>query len=93
MKNWFQSLDTAIVSMSLLRVVSGSTELLAAFFILYFNDVKKALVINGFLASIGPVILIASISIGLISLSGELSMSKFLFIGSGLTLLFIGIFK
>lgn len=61
----FHYLEKAIMGMAFLRVISGSLEIFAAAFILKYNDVEKALVINSSLALIGPIILIATTTIGL----------------------------
>ncbi len=76
-----------------LRLLSGLIEISAAFLMLRLNSVEKAVAINAALALIGPTIFLLSIIIGLIGMSDKLSVSKFLFIGAGVLLIFIGIKK
>lgn len=60
----FHYFEKAIMGMALLRVISGGVEIFFALFILKYNDVEKALVINSTLALIGLIILIATTTIG-----------------------------
>ncbi len=76
-----------------LRLLSGFIELSAAFLMLRMNSVEKAVAINAMLAIIGPTVLLLSISIGLVGMSDKLSLSKFLLIGAGVTLILLGIRK
>jgi hypothetical protein len=80
-------------SMGLLRILSGSIELLAAFLILYTNQVETALKINALLAMIGPTIMIIVTSLGLIGIAGNISLTKMIIILCGVTLIFIGMNK
>lgn len=93
MRRWFALLDTAVMSMAGLRILSALIELSAAITMLFLNDVRKALAVNAFLAVVGPTILITTMSIGLINLADELSLSKLLFIGLGVALILYGIYK
>ncbi|WP_102345630.1 YqhV family protein [Bacillus sp. Marseille-P3661] len=93
MKRWLSLLDTSVASMAGLRIISALIELSAAIAMLLFNDVRKALAINALLAVVGPVILITTMSIGLISLADEISFRKLLFIGAGVGLILFGIYK
>ncbi|WP_458415430.1 YqhV family protein [Schinkia sp. CFF1] len=81
------------MSMAGLRILSALIELSAAITMLFLNDVRKALAVNAFLAVVGPTILITTMSIGLINLADELSLSKLLFIGLGVALILYGIYK
>ena len=44
--------------MGILRIISGSIEILAGMLMFRLNDVEKALVVNSSLAMVGPIILI-----------------------------------
>ncbi|NSL50376.1 YqhV family protein [Bacillus sp. P2(2020)] len=81
------------MSMAGLRILSALIELSAAIAMLFLNDVKKALAVNAFLAMVGPTILITTMSIGLISLSDDLSVSKLVFIAIGVGFILYGIYK
>ncbi|WP_416827184.1 YqhV family protein [Ectobacillus polymachus] len=83
----------SVLIMAVLRMFSGSAEILAAFLMLYFNDPKKALAINGMLAFIGPTVLIISMSIGVISVANELSFLKIVFLVMGISCILIAVFK
>lgn len=93
MKQWLAIIESSVLAMALLRLISGSIEVTAALFMLHFNDAKKALLINGMLAFVGPTVLIVTMSIGVLSVANELSFLKlfFLFLGAGCIL--IAVFK
>lgn len=93
MKKWIAGLDTTVLSMAGLRFLSASIELTAAIIMLMLNDVKKAVALNAVLAIVGPLIFIATMTIGLLSLTDNLSFSKLLFIGIGVGFILIGIYK
>lgn len=93
MKRWISFIETGVLSMAGLRIISGLIEISAAIAMLLMNDAKKALAINAILAVVGPIILILTMSIGLISLSGELSYHKLVLIGCGVGLILLGIYK
>ncbi|OEH94564.1 hypothetical protein BFG57_07335 [Bacillus solimangrovi] len=70
--------------MASLRFLSSFIEFGAACLFLYFNDVKKALVINTLLAGVGPVILLLTMMVGLYAIADQFSLQK-------LSLIFLGI--
>ena len=82
-----------VLTMALLRILSGSVELLAAFLMLRFNSVEKALVVNSSLALVGPLIFISVTTLGLIGIADKLSFGKLIWIGAGVACLLIGILK
>jgi hypothetical protein len=93
MKRWLPFIEPAVLSMAGMRLLSAVIEMIAALVMLLFNDVKKALAVNALLAVVGPTILIVTMTIGLLSLSDELSFSKLGFIALGVILILIGIYK
>lgn len=82
-----------VMTMALLRVLSGSIELLAALLIFRFNNVEKALVINSSLALVGPIIFISVTALGLVGITDKLSFSKLAWVAVGVACLLIGILK
>lgn len=82
-----------LLGMVVLRLISGSLELLAALIMFRLNSVEKALLVNSMLAMLGPFVLILTTALGLAGIADKLSYSKLLWIIAGLTCLFIGIFK
>ncbi|RXZ78276.1 DUF2619 domain-containing protein [Paenibacillaceae bacterium] len=86
-------MSKVVLMMALLRLLSGSIEISAALLMLRFNQIEKALVINSSLALVGPIILIATTTIGLVGLSDKLSAGKFVWVLAGVTCLMIGILK
>lgn len=84
-------LEKAIIGMALLRILSGSIEIIAAMLILKVNEVEKALVINSSLALIGPIILIATTTIGLFGIAEKVSFTKMLWIFCGVGLILYGV--
>jgi Protein of unknown function (DUF2619) len=93
MKRWLPFIEPAVLSMAGMRLLSATLEMIAALAMLLFNDVKKALAVNALLAVVGPTIFIVTMTIGLLSLSDELSFSKLGFIALGVILILIGIYK
>ena len=89
----YSHFDPGLFGMALLRLLSSLVECTAALLMLYFNDVKKALVINSLLAVIGPLIFIMTTAVGLIAVAGSLSYGKLLLICLGVALILIGILK
>lgn len=87
----FHLLETAIIGMALLRIISGSIEILAAFLFMKFNDIEKALLINSSLALVGPMILIATTTIGLIGIADKISFTKMMWIVCGVGFILFGV--
>lgn len=86
-------MDKYVMSMALLRLVSGSIEIAAAYLMYRFNQVEKALLVNSGLALLGPAILMSTTAIGLVGVAEKLSLHKLAWIFCGVTFLFIGILK
>jgi hypothetical protein len=86
-------LNKIVMTMASLRFFSGSIEICAAILMLRLNQIDKALVVNSSLALVGPIILIATTTIGLVGLSDKLSPSKFIWVAAGVCCLMIGILK
>ncbi|RXT14034.1 YqhV family protein [Ammoniphilus sp. CFH 90114] len=84
-------LEKAIIGMALLRLLSGSIEIFAAMLMIKFNQVEKALIINSSLALVGPLIMIATTTIGLIGITDKISFSKIVWILLGVTCILIGV--
>jgi hypothetical protein len=93
MKRWLSMIEPAVLSMAGLRFLSAAIELSAALLMLFFNDVKKAVAVNAFLAIVGPLIFITTMTIGLLSLTDELSFSKLFFIAIGVCFILFAIYK
>lgn len=91
MKDWIATIETAVIGMVILRMISGVIEITAASLMLKFNAVDKALMINAALAVVGPIILITTMSIGLIGVADKLSFSKLMLIGCGVLFILIGL--
>ncbi len=86
-------IDKVIIAMAGLRLLSGFIEMMAGLLILKLNSVEKAMLVNAFLASIGPSVLLISMTLGVISLAGKMPYSKLLLIGMGVCLIFLGVRK
>lgn len=87
----FHIFEKAILGMALLRILSGSIEILVALWILKFNDVEKALVVNSSLALVGPIILMITTTIGLVGLSEKVSLTKLIWVFVGVACILYGI--
>lgn len=86
-------LSKIVLSMVALRLLSGSIEIIAAYFMFRYNQIEKALLINSGLALVGPFILITTTTVGLVGIADRLSFSKLAWIITGVSCLFIGIIK
>jgi hypothetical protein len=86
-------INKVVLAMGMLRLLSGSIEIFAALLMLRLNQIDKALVVNSSLALVGPLILIATTTIGLVGISDKLSLGKFVWVLAGVTCLLIGILK
>lgn len=86
-------MDKFVWGMVILRMTSGSLELIAAYLMYKFGEVEKALLVNSGLAFVGPFILLTTTMIGLSGMADKLSVSKMLWITAGVCCLFIGILK
>ncbi|MBO9129698.1 YqhV family protein [Bacillus sp. 165] len=93
MKQWLAVIETSVLAMAVLRMVSGSIEVCAALVMLYLNDVKKALVVNSLLAFVGPTVLIVTMTIGVLSISNDISFLKLFFLFLGVGCILIAVFK
>lgn len=84
-------METALIYMILLRLLSGSIEITAATLMFKFNDLEKAFQINTLLALVGPVILLITTGIGIAGLSDKISFAKMIFLFSGIVLILISL--
>lgn len=87
----FHLFDKAILGMSILRLLSGTIEIIVALVILKLNHVEKALMINSMLAIVGPIILILTTSIGLIGLADKISLTKIFWVVIGICFILYGV--
>lgn len=87
----FLAIEKAVLIMVLLRLLSGSVEILAAALMFKLNNIEKALFVNSSLALIGPIILIITTTVGLIGVSEKLSLFKITCVFSGVALILIGV--
>lgn len=92
-RHFYTQLEPGLFGMVLLRLISSLIELTAAITMFYFNDVRKALMINSSLAIIGPIVFITATSFGLISVANSLSFGKLFLIFIGVLFILIGILK
>lgn len=86
-------MDKSVLSMALLRLLSGCLEMTAAFVMFRLGEVQKALVVNSMLALVGPFVLFSTTAIGLVGLAERLSPEKFAWVGVGVVCLLIGVLK
>lgn len=87
----FQMFEKAVLSMALLRMLSGSIEIIVAMLFLKYNNVEKALVLNSSLALVGPIILILTTTIGLVGIAEKISFMKILWIFTGVAFILYGV--
>lgn len=82
--------DKTLVTMGLMRILSGCLEISAAFLMWHFGSVATALRINGLLGLSGPTFLLMVSAIGLPSLASSLPPSRLFLIGTGVLLIILG---
>lgn len=87
----FTVLEKAIIGMALIRILSGGMEIFAAYLMIRFNEIDKALVINSSIALIDPFILILTTAIGVAAIADNISVSKIIFIIIGVIFILYGI--
>ncbi len=93
MKHLLELFDSTVLNMAGLRLLSAAFELTAVVLMLHFNSIQKAIIINGSLALVGPIIFIFTMSLGLMGIAGDVSFSKLAMIGLGVCLVVIGVLK
>ncbi|MFO7254073.1 MAG: DUF2619 domain-containing protein, partial [Bacillota bacterium] len=76
--------------MALLRVLSGSLELAAAYLMIRWGRVDHAMRINGLLGLVGPTVLLLVSLLGLASLSVHLPWPRLGLIACGVALILLG---
>lgn len=86
-------MNKIVLTMATLRMMSGSIEIIAAIVMLRLATVEKALLVNSGLALVGPLVLLATTTIGLVGIAEKLSYGKMLWVIAGVSCLFIGILK
>ena len=84
-------MSNLLISIACLRLLSGTLEVIAALLIYRGNSLEYALKINAVLASIGPLIFLAAMSLGLVGLAQGVPYGKLLLIYAGVGLIFIGL--
>ncbi|MCP1307240.1 YqhV family protein [Paenibacillus tyrfis] len=86
-------INKIVLSMALIRIFSGSIEIMAGLLMLRYNQIEKALLINSALALVGPLVLLTTTTIGLVGMAEKLSAGKMLWVLVGVSCIFIGILK
>ncbi|GIN71229.1 hypothetical protein J14TS2_17040 [Bacillus sp. J14TS2] len=87
----FIFLEKTIIIMALLRVLSGSIDIFAAYLMLRFNEVEKALVINSSLVLVGPIVFIIATTVGLVGLTSQISFTKIIWVFIGVGCILYGV--
>lgn len=84
---------TIALAMGIIRLISGSIEVLSACLMIYFNKVETAVKINALLAVIGPTVLVVVTSLGVMGIADKVPPAKMFIILCGVALIFIGLHK
>jgi hypothetical protein len=79
--------------MACLRIITALFDIAGASLMIYFNSVKKALAINGILATVGPVMLSVAFIIGISSLTEDFNPTKLGFVFFGIAVILYGVFR
>lgn len=75
--------------MVVMRLFSGSLEIVAALFMFRFNNLEKAFYINTMLALVGPTVLIITTAVAMFGLADKISMTRMICLFAGVTLILI----
>lgn len=81
--------QAALSSMALVRLISGSLEILAGLYILRRGSLRTALRVNAMLGLAGPVALVAVSAIGAVALRSELRPARIALLAAGVILTII----
>ncbi len=79
--------EKALLLIVMMRVFSGSVDLVAAFLMYKFNDLEKAFYINTLLALVGPTVLIITTGIALFGLAEKVSVIRMVCLFGGIILI------
>jgi hypothetical protein len=79
-----------VAGMALMRLISGSLELLAAVLMVHQRSLERALLINGLLGLVGPIILILVNALGITGLAARLSPHKMALLVTGVVCILLG---
>jgi hypothetical protein len=86
-----QVVDHVVWGMAGLRFLSGTIEVLAAFLMLYFGTVERAVMVNAVLSLVGPTVLILVTTLGLIGLAEKLELWRMVIVMAGVGLILWGV--
>lgn len=89
----FVVIEKIIIVLAGLRFVSGFIEIMSGLLILKMNNVEKAMMVNAFLAVVGPLVFMTSMTLGIIHIADKMSYSKLVLIGIGIGLIILGLRK
>ncbi|MFG3612602.1 MULTISPECIES: YqhV family protein [Rummeliibacillus] len=82
-------IDKSVLIMVVMRLFSGSLEIMAALFMFRFNNLEKAFYINTMLALVGPTVLIITTAVAMFGLADKISMTRMICLFAGVTLILI----
>lgn len=83
-------MDPFVRSMALVRFFSSAAELAGALLMLKLQRPEAAVRVNAVLGLVGPLVLAITMAIGLVGLSGKLSLAKIGMVFAGICLIFWG---
>ena len=84
-------IEKVVLGMAAIRILSGTLEITAALFMLHYNTVDRALVINSLLSIVGPIIFFSTMTLGIYGLSTKLSFTSLIWIMVGVFCIVYGI--
>lgn len=83
-------MDPFVKGMALVRLISAVTELTGAYLMIRMNRLDAAVRVNALLGLIGPLVLLAATTIGVVGLADRLSPPKLFLILAGVGLILLG---
>ncbi|MFC7372996.1 YqhV family protein [Fictibacillus iocasae] len=88
-----QTIEKIVLGMAAIRIFSGLFEITAALFMLHYNTVERALLVNSLLSMVGPIIFFSTMTLGLYGISTKMNASNLVWIMAGIILIVYGIKK
>lgn len=88
---WKIKMSSLLFGIVCLRLLSGTIEIAAALLIFRLASLEHALKINAVLASVGPLIFLLAMYLGLTGLTQQVPYNKVIFIYAGVALIFWGL--
>ncbi|MFZ5436778.1 MAG: DUF2619 domain-containing protein [Bacillota bacterium] len=82
--------ETALLAMVLMRMLSGTLEMLAAGVMYRLGDLRNAMALNALLGLVGPAVLFLTTIAGVTGLAQDIRPGRLILVIAGVVLVFLG---